>query len=126
MTEDPAKKIIVDEDWKSQVERDREAARKNGADDSPRSAGTSPEVDLPPADLIYLANSLSIQASIYLGLVPDPLSGKQEKNLPIAKHTIDLLEVLQQKTEGNCTPEETEYLEAALYQLRLAYVQLVG
>ena len=54
----------------------------------------------------------------------DPVSGKPEKNLPQARHLIDMLEVLQQKTEGNRTPEETEDIEAMLYQLRMAYVQV--
>ena len=81
---------------------------------------------MPPANLTYLAGSLSIQASICLGLMPDPVSGKPEKNLPVAKHSIDLLEILQQKTEGNRTPEESEDIEAMLYQLRMAYVQIVG
>ena len=59
-----------------------------------------------------------------LGLMPDPGSGKPEKNLPVARHLIDMLEVLQQKTEGNRTPEESEDIEAMLYQLRMAYVQV--
>ena len=61
-----------------------------------------------------------------LGLMPDPVSGKAEKNLPQAKHLIDMLEVLQQKTEGNRTPQESEDIEAMLYQVRMAYVQVVG
>ena len=55
--------------------------------------------------------------------MPDPVSGKAEKNLPVAKHLIDLLEVLQEKTEGNRTSEESENIEGLLYQLRMAYVQ---
>jgi len=126
MTQDSAKKIIVDEDWKTQVERERDAARKSADAEPAQTADTSSDAELPPASLAYLANSLSIQASIYLGLVPDPVSGKQDMNLPVAKHMIDILEVLQQKTEGNRTPDETEYIEALLHQLRMAYVQLAG
>ena len=61
MTENPEKKIIVDEDWKTQVEREREAAQKGPAAEAPQPAQTPPEVDLPPANLIYLAGSLAIQ-----------------------------------------------------------------
>ena len=125
MTQDPAKKIIVDEDWKTQVQREREAAGKVADVEPTQTAGASPEGVLPPASLTYLANSLSIQASICLGLVPDPVSGKPEKNLPAAKHMIDILEVLQQKTEGNRTTEETEDIEALLHQLRMAYVHVM-
>ena len=123
MTQDSEKKIIVDEDWKGQVQREREAARSSG-DKPGQPAEASPNVQPPPANLTYLASSLSVQASICLGLMPDPTSGKSEKNLPLAKHLIDLLEVLQQKTEGNRTPEETEDIEAMLHQLRMLYVQI--
>ncbi|MGA2254117.1 MAG: DUF1844 domain-containing protein [Thermoguttaceae bacterium] len=126
MSENPEKKIIVDEDWKTQVEREREAALKGAGAEPTQTAGATPEIALPPANLTYLASSLSIQASIYLGLMPDPVSGKLEKDLRVAKHSIDMLEVLQQKTEGNRTPEETEDIEAMLHQLRMAYVQVVG
>ena len=79
---------------------------------------------MPPASLTYLASALAFQATAFLGLLPDPISGKPEKNLPQAKHLIDMLEILQQKTEGNRTPDETEDIEAMLYQLRMAYVQI--
>ncbi len=124
MTQNPEKKIIVDEDWKVQVEREREAARKASADEPAKTAQPAPEVELPPASLTYLASSLAFQASMSLGLMPDPISGKQEKNLPQARHLIDMLEVLQQKTEGNRSPDESEDIEAMLYQLRMAYVQV--
>ena len=110
MTENPEKKIIVDEDWKSQVEREREAARKGRRRPSPRNRpqAESPEVELPPASLTYLASSLYFQASMFLGSCLIPAAERLEKNLPVAKHSIDMLEVLQQKTEGNRTPEESE------------------
>ena len=69
-----------------------------------------------------MANSLYLQAAISLGLLPNPFSGKAEANLAQAKHTIDTLEILQQKTNGNRTPEETTYIEEMLHQLRLAYL----
>ncbi len=124
MSENPEKKIIVDEDWKTQVEREREAARKAPAAEPAETAGASPNLEFPPASLTYLASSLAFQATMSMGLMPDPASGKPEKNLPQARHLIDMLEVLQQKTEGNRTPEESEDLEAMLYQLRMAYVQV--
>jgi hypothetical protein len=126
MTENAEKKIIVDEDWKSQVQREREAALKGAEAQPAQAAAAQPDVEFPPANLTYLASSLAFQASMCLGLMPDPVSGKAEKNLPQAKHLIDMLEVLQQKTEGNRTPQESEDIEAMLYQVRMAYVQVVG
>jgi hypothetical protein len=126
MSQEPEKKIIVDEDWKTQVERERAEAQKTG---EPAVAGAdkpSPVVPLPPPSLTYLATTLYFQAMTCLGLMPDPASGKAEKNLPLAKHFIDMLELLQQKTEGNRTPEESDDFESMLYQLRMAYVQSAG
>ncbi len=124
MTQNPEKKIIVDEDWKVQVEREREAARKAAAAGPEKTAPASPAAEFPPASLTFLASSLAFQSSMALGLMPDPISGKQEKNLPQARHLIDMLEVLQQKTEGNRTPEESADIEAMLHQLRMAYLQV--
>ena len=76
--------------------------------------------------MTYLASSLYFQAAMFLGLMPHPSGGKPEKDFPMAKHSIDMLEMLQQKTEGNRTPEESEEIEAMLHQLRMAYVQVVG
>ena len=56
MTENPEKKIIVDEDWKTQVEREREADRKERETAAKRPS--PPDVPLPPASLTYLASSL--------------------------------------------------------------------
>ncbi len=124
MSENPEKKIIIDEDWKTQIEREREAARQSSAAEPASASAASSKVEFPPASLTYLASSLAFQATMCMGLMPDTAGGKPEKNLPQARHLIDMLEVLQQKTEGNRTSEETEDLEAMLHQLRMAYVQV--
>jgi len=124
MSENPEKKIIVDEDWKVQVEREREAARKGPGAESAQTEAAPADREMPAASLTFLASSLYFQASISLGLMPHPENGKSEKNLPQARHLIDMLEVLQQKTEGNRTPDESEDIEAMLHQLRMVYVQM--
>jgi hypothetical protein len=70
--------------------------------------------------------SLSSTAFISLGAVPDPETGKAEKNLPLAKQTIDLLGLLREKTRNNLTPEEDHLFDHLLYDLRMAYVREVG
>ncbi len=117
------KKIIVDEDWKSQVEREKEALRQAPPASSP-AAEPLAEGSLPPPSLSLLANSLYLQAAIALGLLPNPLTGKAQVQLPQAKHTIDTLAILQQKTEGNRTPEESEDIEEMLHQLRLGFLSV--
>lgn len=69
---------------------------------------------------------LSTQAWQQLGVLPNPLSQKTEVDLDLAKFTIDLLEILAEKTKGNLTKDEEEYLENSLCDLRLRYVQLTA
>ena len=131
MTEEPKKpekKLIIDEDWKSQVEAEREAAQQAKESSTPAESEASADRrgPLPPADLAFLVGTMYMQGAIALGLLPSPVTSKQEVQPEQAQHTIDLLTMLQQKTEGNRTAEETEGLETVLHELRLAYVTLQG
>ncbi len=124
MSDQPEKKIIVDEDWKSQVEAEKEAARRAQQADQPAGAGPSagPPRPLPPANLTFLIGTLYLQGTMALGLLPNPVTRKAEVQPDQAKHAIDMLTMLQQKTEGNRTAEESEELESVLHELRLAFV----
>ncbi|NLF07875.1 MAG: DUF1844 domain-containing protein [Pirellulaceae bacterium] len=124
----PEKKLHIDEDWKSQVEAEKAAARAGGqAEDSAasRPAPTDDQaVPLPPASLSFLIGTMYMQGAISLGMLSNPVTNKQEAQPEHAKHTIDMLAMLQRKTEGNRTKEESEELDAALHELRMAYVSL--
>ncbi len=121
---EPEKKIIVDEDWKSQVEREKQLERARQAQ-APQAAADGEQ--LPPPDLIFLATSLYVQGMVALGLLPNPMAGdKHTINLPQARHVIDTLQMLQEKTEGNRTAEESEAIENILHELRMAFVGLSG
>ena len=78
----------------------------------------------PQPDPMFLQIVLSLQAGAWqhMGKVASPVSGRIERDLPMAKHTIDLLGMLQTKTAGNLTPDEKQMLDHALYELRLNYV----
>ena len=76
-----------------------------------------------PVSLSTLILSLTATALAYLGNPITPESEKTEPNLPLARYTIDTIEILKEKTEGNRTKEETELLEEVLTQLRLIYLQ---
>ena len=76
---------------------------------------------LPPADFATLILSLGSSAIVYLGETGD--DKKPDRNLPMAKHVIDLLTVLEDKTKGNLTAEEGHILESLLFDLRLRYVE---
>jgi hypothetical protein len=122
----PEKKVIVDEDWKGQVEAERAAARRveEGEPRAPEQQSTRAQVPLPPPDLSFLIGTLYLQALVALGLMPHPATKKPEPHLEQAKHTIDLLAMLEQKTEGNRTPDESGELDSVLHELRMAYVQM--
>ena len=77
---------------------------------------------LPPADFATLVLSLGSSAVMYLGQ-DDQDQDKTPPNLPMAKHAIDLLTVLEEKTKGNLTGEEEQILESLLFDLRLRYVE---
>ncbi len=79
--------------------------------------------DLPGIDFSTLVLSLATSAMVHLGLVPESEGGSTEKNLPLAQQTIDTLELLQDKTRGNLTDDETKLLQSVLYELRMGYVK---
>lgn len=76
---------------------------------------------LPPATFEFLVLSLRVQAEIHLGLYPAPDGAAADIN--IARHTIDLLAVLQAKTKGNLSMEEQRLLDNTLTELRFRFVQ---
>jgi hypothetical protein len=117
-TSDQPKKIIIDEDWKSQVEREKEELRHGPA----KSQASTGDAELPPASLAFLVTSLVTQTMAALGQLPDPLSQEYQVSLPLAKLHIDLLAVLQEKTKGNLAPEEQLMLDESLHQLRMLFV----
>jgi hypothetical protein len=82
-----------------------------------------PPQQLPPPSFSLLAATLGSQAMVAMGHIPDPLSGKSESRLDLAKHAIEMLAMLEQKTKGNLTPDEAAMLESILHQLRMAYVE---
>ena len=101
----------IDESWKEAAEKQKKEAQEKEA--------FFPE----EPDFNFFASTLSIQASIALGNIPDPLTNKKEENFTQAKFLIDTLIMLQEKTKGNLNNEETQLLENMLYELRMQFVK---
>jgi len=78
--------------------------------------------DLPGSHFNLLILSLSSNAFMQLGEIPDPTTGRTETNLDAARHTIDMIETLRAKTRGNLTAEEEHLISEILSELKLAYV----
>ncbi|HEX5104059.1 MAG TPA: DUF1844 domain-containing protein [Pirellulaceae bacterium] len=87
----------------------------------PQNLAESPK--LPPPSFALIVASFAAQASVALGHVPNPMTNKQEENLDLAKHAIDTLAILEQKTKGNLAPDEAAMLEDVLHQMRMAYLE---
>ena len=73
----------------------------------------------PPATLEVLVHTLFTQAMMSLGRIPNPITGKAHKNLPTARHFINTIAMLEEKTRGNRTMDETRLFEEVLHQGRL-------
>lgn len=124
------KKIIIDEGWKERVQTEKEELKQKqeqeqeaGQEDATGATpGEKEPLPLPPATLEVLVTSLATQAMMALGFMPHPVSGKTEVQVDQAKHFIDTLGMLEEKTEGNRTPEESTLMERLLHELRLGYV----
>lgn len=141
-------KLIIDEDWKTHVQREREEAlrqkssveqnpveqnpvEKSPVDKSSGKQGTSAKKNdpnslppPPPASFPFLVSMLGTQALAAMG----QLGAEEDAPTPrldYAKHYIDLLGVLEEKTKNNLSPEEAKLVGDWLYQLRIGYVEMV-
>ena len=81
------------------------------------------EYALPKIDFSTFVLSINSSALVQLGLLEDPAGGDNTKNLPIAKQTIDILGMLEEKTRGNLNSDEDNILKNVLYELRMLYVK---
>ena len=90
------------------------------------STESSYEIPIPPASFSFLVESILMQTQLQLGLLDlgDKDENPPEPNLPLARHSIDILAMLQQKTQGNLTVEEQRLIENGLTELRFRYVQV--
>ncbi len=114
-------KLIIDTDWKSQAQAEKERLAQKSAAAKPAAR----EGDL-PQELRFedLAGLLASQAMQYLGYFPDPQTGQAVVSLEYAKLHIDMLALLEEKTKGNLTDEEQKFIQKMLTQLRLDFVEM--
>ena len=117
-------KIIVDSDWKSQAQAEKEKlAAEEQAKNAAPGAGAA-EGQLPEADFRGLVGMLATQAIMYMGGMADRTTGQAVFDPEYSRHMIDLLSVLEEKTKGNVSEEEDRELRGVLHELRSRYVEL--
>ena len=109
-------KIQIDDDWKSEAAKEKERLAETVDTGHPR--------QLPAADFTGLIQLIAMQAIVGLGGMAGPAGQEIPPNLDLAKHHIDMLDVLEKKTKGNLDPNEKAILDTTLHQLRMAYVEV--
>jgi len=125
-------KRTFSEESKTQEDKEKSAEKLAGAESDGESEKFSSKKKLNQNQQLPLINfstfifSLNSSALFHLGLVPDPTTGKKEKNLLLAKQSIDILGMLDEKTRGNLTNDEEKLLRNVLHDLRLMYVKEKG
>ncbi|MGB2688264.1 MAG: DUF1844 domain-containing protein [Desulfobacterales bacterium] len=84
------------------------------------------DYQLPKINFATFIFSLNHSVLVHLGVMDDPTTGKKVRNIPIAKQTIDILGMLEEKTQGNLTEDEEKMLKSILYDLRMIYIKEKG
>lgn len=129
--------LQIDNDWKKQAQEEkRRLAEEQQKSQQPppapavssiATAARDPRTqrEIPPASFATLVQSLVTQALFYLGDL-SVRGGEPVVNLDMAKHHIDSLNVLEEKTANNLSPEEKQMLDAALYEARMRYISVAS
>src|SRR5438045_3792023 len=123
-------KLIIDTDWKSQAQAEKErlaqktAAAKPAAAPAPGGGGPGAEGEPHEVRFEDVVGLLATQALSYLGYFADPQTGQAVVSLEYAKLHIDMLEVVEKKTKGNLTAQEKESLDKTLNQIRMMFVEV--
>ena len=84
------------------------------------------KIDYPPINFTNFVLSLSTSALFHFGDFPDPATGSTQKNLSAAKQTIDMLDMINEKTKGNLNEQEKNLIQGVLYELKMRYVKANG
>ena len=110
------------EDQEGAAEASTEPTDRPDQEPEAEPCAEGPEMPLPELTFANFVVSLSTSVAVHLGLVPEPTTGEVQQDLALAKQTIDLLGLLQEKTRGNLTEEEDKLFQSILFDLRLQYV----
>jgi len=117
-------RLIIDDDWKAEAQKEKEKL-KSQSEAAQAQGGAQPgQPQMPEANFEELIRTFALPALMYLGQMPDPQSGKSVLAPEIAKLHIDLLGLLEDKTKGNLSDDESQILSQTVSELRMAYVEI--
>jgi hypothetical protein len=125
------RRIFAEENLDDREKEEKEApeaeekkeAETRKPEKKPDTEEKEPSLQFPEINFATFVASLMQSTLLQLGAIEDPTTGTKNKNLPMAKQTIDILSMLQEKTAGNLSEEEENLLKNILYDLRLMYVK---
>ncbi len=121
MADDDAPKIIVDSDWKAEARKEKEKLEEQTHAEQDQGAPG----EIPPPSLLEFVEMAVMQASIGLQGYQDPNTGRTlPPNMGLARHYIDLLQLLADTTRGKIDEQETKVMDGTLHELRMAFVQI--
>ena len=125
---DEDKKTSSSSEPEVQADAPSETEEAKTADDQEESKPdeTEEQTQLPEINFPTFVVSLNASALLHLGAIEDPTTGQKTKDLPMAKQTIDILSMLEEKTVGNLEEDEEKLLKNILYDLRMMYVKEKG
>ncbi len=105
--------------------KEKQADESSKADSAPKTKKEErpKSTPLPEVNFNSLIFSLSSSALLHTGEIADPMTGEKKKDLPLAKHSIDIIAMLKEKTKGNLNNEEQQFIDSILTDLRLRYVK---
>ena len=125
--------IHVDADWKAQAQAEKQkmaekskAAKEKQQGGQEEAGAGGQQQGMPPANFETLISTMATQALFAMGAFADPRTGQRYQNMDLARHHIDMLGVIEEKTKGNLTEEEQTTLASTLYELRTRYVQMAS
>lgn len=116
--------ISSDDDWKAEAQAEKERLAEQEADAAEAGAGGGGPGQMPAADFKTLISTMVTQALFAMGAIPDPQTGQRMVHVELAKHHIDMLGVIEDKTAGNLDDEESKMLGESLNELRQNFVML--
>ena len=114
--------LYIDSDWKEEAAKEKERLAAEEAKQQEKAGAGGPDA----AGFLDLVNMMAMQAIVALGGGQGPGGEQYPANPAAAKHCIDLLGVLGEKTKGNLTEEEQRVMDSVLYELRMQFVQAAG
>jgi hypothetical protein len=125
---DQEKKIIIDEDWKTKAQKEKEVlkAKENIEKGHKEEDAEQAQQPLPQGDFSAIVSLLATQALFAMGLVTAENDKEPKKDLQLAKFHIDMLEALEQKTKGNLSVQEQKLLTSVMSRLRMGFVNAAG